>query len=125
MTPPSGNPERRAAPRVAERLRFAFSHEGEVTEAESKNLSVSGAYCTTTRFIPPMTKLQVQFELPSGSRKATVRCTGVVVRAEPIVSSPQRAGYHLAIFFSDISPRDRNAIAQFVKARLASTAPTR
>lgn len=121
---PAG-PERRVAPRVPERLRFAFTHEGEVVEAESKNLSISGAYCTTTKFIPPMTKLQVQFDLPHNPRKATVRCTGVVVRAEPVVSSPQRAGYHLAIFFSDLSPRDREAIAQFVKARLASTAPAR
>ncbi len=119
------NPERRAAPRVSERIQFAITQDGSLIEAETNNLSISGAYCTTNRFIPPMTKLQVQFELPDGSKRTTVHCSGVVVRMEPIVSSPERGSYHIAIFFSDISEQGRNTIAQFVRARLASTTPTR
>ena len=117
--------ERRTAPRVAERIRFALLQDGNTLEAETRNLSTSGAYCTTSRFIAPMTKLQVQFDLPGGARKSTIRCTGVVVRAEPVIAAPDRGEFHIAIFFSDLSERDREAIAQFVRARLASATPTR
>ena len=121
MTPP----ERRAAPRVAERIRFALTQDGSVLEAETRNLSTSGAYCTASRFLAPMTKLQVQVDLPGGARRTTVRCTGVVVRVEPVVATPDRGEFHLAIFFSDLSERDREAIAHFVRTRLASATPTR
>lgn len=114
--------ERRSSPRIAERLTLAVTDGGNVIEAETKNISVSGVYCNVSRFIAPMTKLQVQFEVPNGSRKASIRCTGVVVRAEPAVTSGGEGRFHIAVFFSDLSSRNREAIAQFVRQRLAASA---
>ena len=112
--------ERRRDPRVDERVSVALTDEGKAFHAESENLSAAGVYCTLDRFIPPMTKLQVQFELPDGGRCVRVRCEGVVVRVEPIVTSAERGRYHVAVFFQDLTARNRSAISRFVSQRLAA-----
>jgi hypothetical protein len=43
-----------------------------------------------------------------------VRCTGAVVRAEPVVTNPERGHFNIAIFFTDLSERDRSVISRFV-----------
>jgi hypothetical protein len=111
--------ERRRAPRISERIALAVSGEAEGFRAEAVNVSTSGAYCTMDRFIPPMTKLQLQFELPHNPRRVQVRCEGVVVRVEPVVENAEQGRFHVAIFFSDIADRDRAAISAFVRDRLA------
>ena len=117
-------PERRRAPRVAECVPVALTDEGKAFHTESENLSATGVYCTLDRFIPPMTRLQVQFELPDGARRVRVRCEGVVVRVEPVVVDAERGRYHVAVFFSELADRDRAAIARFVSQRLSARAGT-
>ena len=116
--------ERRQAPRIDERVSVALSGEGATLQAESENLSAVGVYCKLDRFLRPMTKLQVQFELPDGARRVRVRCEGVVVRVEPIVADAKRGFYHVAVFFTDLTDRDRSAISRFVSRRLAARAST-
>lgn len=115
--------ERRRAPRIAERVALTISDAGPALSAETKNLSASGAYCTLDRFIAPMTKLALQFELPLGAKRVQIRCTGVVVRVDAVVSDADHGRYHVAIFFSDLSERDRASIGRFVQQRLAATSP--
>ena len=116
--------ERRQAPRVPERVAIALSGDGHAVQAHTQNLSTAGAYCLVDRFLPPMTKLELEFQLPDGSGRVTIRGTGVVVRAEPVVSSAERGQYHLAIFFSEMSERHRAAISKFVRQRLSSGSST-
>ena len=116
--------ERRRAPRVSERVPLALTGEGAGIHTESENLSAAGVYCTLNRFISPMTKLQVQLELPDGAKRVRVRCEGVVVRVEPVIDSAERGRYHVAVFFSDLAERDRAAISRFVAQRLAARAST-
>ena len=116
--------ERRRAPRVAERVSVALTEEGKAFQAESENLSAAGVYCTLDRFLPPMTKLQLQFELPDGARRVRVRCEGVVVRVEPIIASAERGRYHVAVFFTELAERDRSAISRFVSQRLSARSAT-
>ena len=110
----SNGSERRGAPRVLHRVPLAIVGDGTVLQAETVNLSSTGAYCTVDQFLPPMTKLGLEFDLPDGSRHARVRCTGAVVRAEPVVATPEKGRYNIAIFFTDLSERDRSAISRFV-----------
>ena len=117
-------PERRKVPRIAERVTIAISEDGQVWQAETKDLSAAGAYCVSNRFIAPMTKLEFQFELPDGKKGTRIEGTGVVVRAEPVISSAAQGRYHIAIYFSEISERHRAAISQFVRSRLSSSPPT-
>lgn len=119
MAPRMMTQERRAAPRVAERITLAVTDDKTTLQTETKNLSASGAYCLLDQFVAPMTKLQLQFELPGGLRRAKIRCSGVVVRVEPLVTEAVHGRYHVAIFFTDLSDRDRASISRFVKRRLA------
>ena len=116
--------ERREAPRVAERVPLAIGEADGRLQTETNNLSASGAYCTLDRFIAPMTKLQLQLALPGGARRGAIRCRGVVVRVEPVVSISRGGRYHTAIFFTDLAARDRSAIARFVHRQLAATTKT-
>ena len=121
----SKNQERRRATRVAQRIPVAITDGGAELATETKNLSASGAFCQVDRFIAPMTKLQLRFELPDGSRRLTrIACTGVVVRAEPVIASADRGRFHVAIFFTELSERDRSAISKFVRQRLSATSST-
>ncbi|MBI3321790.1 MAG: PilZ domain-containing protein [Candidatus Omnitrophica bacterium] len=118
------NQERRQTPRVVERVSVALADAQTAFQAETQNLSASGVYCTLDRFIPPMTKLHVEFDLPNGARVTRIRCSGVVVRVEPLVANVAKGRYYLAIFFTDLSERDRSAISQFVQRHLTSTRTT-
>ncbi len=117
--------ERRQAPRVAERLWLSLDDAKTELPAETKNLSAAGVYCALEPFIPPMTKLQLRFELPVGERRVRIRCAGVVVRVEPIVTTESKARYHTGIWFSDLSARDREAISEFVRQRLSEQSSPR
>lgn len=144
--------ERRRAPRAAERIPLAITGAEATIQAETKNLSASGAYVTLDRFLAPMTKVQLQLELPttpnsiprrgattsgekapcSGSSRASetsrgttsIRCAGVVVRVDPIITQAEQGRYHIAVFFTDLSDRDRSAIARFVSQRLSANRST-
>ena len=116
-----GEAERRRAPRSSEALPLAVT-EGDVSVgAKMQNLSAAGAYVSLERFIPPMTKLELKFDLPGGARPAKVQCAAVVVRVEPSISDGDVMRYNTALFFTDLAERDRKAISQFVERRLAGS----
>ena len=110
--------ERRGSPRIEMQVPMNLAVDGEMLITRTKNLSASGAYCTLRRFLEPMTKLQVQLELPGRPRPTKVVCYGVVVRIEPPRPLPKRSSYHIAIFFHDIAARTRSIIAQYVRERM-------
>ena len=112
--------ERRAAPRVDTHLPLSLGDEAAELLTTTHNLSASGAYCTVRRFLPPMTKLQVRLELPSTPHPLPIECQGIVVRVEPPEPAPRRTSYRVAIFFNDLSQRDRASLAQFVQTRLTT-----
>ena len=116
----STDDERRQAPRTLEQITVAMLDGSREFRTETKNLSASGAYCTLDRFIPPMSKLQLTFELPQGGRKVKIRCAGVVVRIEPVVVNAEQMRYYVALFFTELSERHRAAISRFVRERLAA-----
>ena len=66
-----------------------------------------------------MTKLKLHLLLPVRKNKKIItkriHCDGVVVRAE---SASNGDYFHTAIFFNDISPRDSQAINEFVESVL-------
>lgn len=115
--------ERRRHPRAPERVVVAVTEDGTVLQTHTRNLSASGAYCTVNRFVPPMTKLDLQFELVNGSRHVAIRCSGVVVRIEPAPTTEQ-ARYNVAIFFTELSDRNRSAITRFIRRRLSQAPST-
>ena len=112
--------ERRSSPRAVQPGAIALKDAQTEWAAQMRNLSASGVYCSMAQFIPPLSKLRVRFELPLGSHKVQVECTGVVVRVEPMAHRGVRAIYQTAIFFTEVSAQQRSAIIQFVRQRLAT-----
>jgi len=116
--------ERRRVPRIAEQVVMAITDAGTELTTESHNLSAAGVYCTLDRFLAPMSKVQLHFDLPNGARSSKVRCTGVVVRVEPVIANASRGRFNVAIFFTEVSNRDRSAITRFVRQRLSAASST-
>ncbi len=124
MSAKTGGRERRRHPRVPERVALGVLDGGAELSTETHNLSAAGAYCTIDRFIAPMSKLQLRFELPGRQARRTIQCSGVVVRVEPVVANAQRGRYHVAVLFTELSERDRGLIERFVRQRLSATSST-
>jgi len=111
--------ERRGDPRLDNNIPVKICQEGGDFVAETQNISRSGAYCLVNKQIAPMTKLKIHLMLTppdEGKKNARkVSCEGVVVRCEPAEGGK---GYHLAIFFNDITKRDAEFITDYVSTYL-------
>ena len=112
---------RRTEPRLRHRLPLRLKHALEEATTYSENISASGVYCTVKHFIPLMTKVQVQLQIPGKTKKAKptpLTCQGVVVRVEPPLARPGRSTYNIAIFFNELQERDRDRLAAYVQQHL-------
>ena len=116
--------ERRRKPRADARLsmRVEGSHDGEATQivTESQNISASGVYCTSSRFLPPLSKIALTIVLPKvpGGRgtQELIKCDGIVVRCEPVAKKADKR-WELACMFSGLEDRRRGQIEEFVTWR--------
>jgi hypothetical protein len=97
-------------------LKLADSNFDIITE--TVDISSSGVYCRVTRNLMPMSKIDVVLLVPgkdSDSPTKKIRCKGVVVRSDPaIVKDSDKAHYNIAIFFTDISKKDRKIAEDYV-----------
>jgi len=113
-------PERRQHPRFEGSVPVKFSAGDFDIVSETSNISRTGAYCQSGKYIEPMTKLKVYLLLPvKKNQKITTKkisCEGVVVRTESV---PGKEYYNVAVYFSDIEPRDAEVIAAYIKGAQA------
>ena len=111
--------ERRRYPRIKKEVPLKIKSEGYDFVTQTKDISCIGAYCHVDKYIPPMTKLSVMLLLPVEPKiknsAEKVQCKGVVVRTDP--NSPE--GFNIAIFFNEISERNKNKILQYVNRSLS------
>lgn len=103
--------ERRRSIRIDESLPFKIGHEGYEIQVRTLNISSHGALCAVERDMPLMTQLKVALSLNGHA----LRLKGVVVRKE---KDPASHKFHIAVFFPDISPKDRTLIKEYIEARL-------
>jgi len=122
--------ERRRAQRVDARLRLqlyldgAEGERGGAAELETINISTSGVYFRSERYIAPMTKLSLGLELavPGGDSPDTdlalVQCEGIVVRTEP---EQEQAGgeYDVAVFFTWFEAEGQAILADHINLLIA------
>jgi len=117
--------ERRAMARVDARLSMRLKgarDDGDLTQivTESQNISASGVYCLSSHYLAPLSKVNLAIVLPRlpGGRgtKDIISSEGIVVRCE--ASAPRNDGhYELACVFTDLDPRRRERIEEFVTWR--------
>lgn len=110
--------EKRRQPRLEKNLPLRISA-GEVDfVTETRNISSSGAYCRVSKYIAPLTKLNLTLLIPSltqnKEKSHKVVCKGVVVRSQPVNSVNPPNEYSLAIFFNHIEKKDSILISQYV-----------
>ena len=113
--------ERRGASRVAQRLPISIAQADGPVQVEAHNLSASGVYCTLHHVVPLMTKLQLQFDVPNGTKTGRIQCEGVVVRSELVNGRSNQ--YNTAIAFMNLTERSRDAITAFVRQHTHSHFP--
>jgi hypothetical protein len=107
--------EKRATPRIEEKLPIKVMEGDYQTVVETKNISASGLYFTTNKPLPLMSKVMVTLLLPTGTGKNTkIECIGTVVRVVPI-SDHSRVIYETAIFFDDITERTKKIISHHIR----------
>lgn len=109
--------ERRRAIRIEEALPFTIADDGYEIQAETVNISESGAMCVVDREIRMMTQLKIALRLPSLKKTSgrIIVVKGVLVRKEKI----EDGRFHIAVFFSDIKPDDRAALKEYIEQRLS------
>ena len=104
--------ERRRSVRIDDTLPFKVGLEGFEQEASTLNISSTGAMCLLDKVIPMMTKLRVAISLES---KKTIHLKGVVVRTDKDLATNK---FRAAIFFSEISASDREALERYIAFKL-------
>lgn len=111
--------ERRKDTRLTRSVPVKIHQDGYDFVTETTNISRSGVYCKVNKYIIPMTNLDIYLFLPPNNKEKSsakkIFCRGAVVRTE---SLPEDNSYNIAVFFSDISSKDVEAISEYIKLHL-------
>jgi c-di-GMP-binding flagellar brake protein YcgR len=123
--------ERRRSQRVKAKLSLqVYLGDGpdtgqEPARMETVNISTTGVYFMTDRFLAPMTKLALGIEVavPGADEGETdlalVRCEGLVVRTEPEAPVEGDQTYEVAVFFTWIEPEGQTILEEHIELLLA------
>ncbi|UCB56535.1 MAG: PilZ domain-containing protein [Candidatus Omnitrophota bacterium] len=111
--------ERRKYQRTQTILPLKISKKGLDVITETRNISCSGVYCRIDKPLPLMSKISLILLLPIYRRNKLntekVKCNGVVVRSEPVIMKEADTAYqNIAIFFTDLSKKDKEKIKQCI-----------
>ena len=113
--------DRRKARRVDARLQIELSVGGSGAEQTSAiNISASGVYFSSRRYLEPLTKLEMRLLLPGEDDDAAVEAfdvEGIVVRVEPEEPGAQGQTYEIACYFTEATPEFRERLGRYVQAR--------
>jgi len=114
--------ERRSFPRIDDdSLSLKLKIGSFDTVAHTLNLSASGIYCKIDKEMPPMSRVNLVLMIPDMSRDdravKTLEVSGVVVRQHPVIIDGQTKHYDVAIFFDDLSAKDRELITSYISRK--------
>jgi len=91
---------------------------------KSLDISASGIYCKVEKEIPLMSRIKIILIVPkakqgSSDSPQTVKIVtdGVVVREHPVIVQGKVAHYDVAIFFDNISAKDRKVLLEYTQKR--------
>jgi hypothetical protein len=89
--------------------------------AALKNLSVAGLCCTTSRQFPELSLVKIALDVAGAGDDERVRLEldGAVVRCTPLRHGTGKRRYEVALYFTDLSPKARQSLAEFVQRRLS------
>jgi hypothetical protein len=125
MERPDNSFERRINQRFDAHLPIDITGAGFEMSVTTKNISCSGIYCQVDRFIPVMTKLELNIVVPLIENQKKVekqfKCHAIVVRTEPESQREMTDYCSVGLFFTDLSEKDRNLLATYIKQTFLSS----
>lgn len=87
---------------------------------KSLDISASGVYCKVEKEIPIMSRIKVVLIVPKPKtdnarigRTVKIETDGVVVREHPVIINGKIAHYDVAIFFDNISAKNREILLEY------------
>lgn len=116
------NEERRGYPRISDEglsLKLKLGDFDAVTH--TLNVSASGVYCKIDKEIPLMSRVKLILMVPDFSNEDSpirgLEVDGVVVREHPVIIDGETKHYDAAIFFEDLSPKNREIILNYISKK--------
>ncbi|MBU1121267.1 MAG: PilZ domain-containing protein [Candidatus Omnitrophica bacterium] len=111
--------EKRKHSRIKRFLPLKLSHTECDILTETKDISVSGAYCSVDKPLEVMTRVNIVLLLAVKKSKSKVvkkiNCKGVVVRRDYIKDNGKHS-YHVGIYFNDMDERDKKTLLSYVNS---------
>lgn len=111
--------ERRSFPRIQdEGLSLKLKLGDFDTITHTLNLSASGVYCKVDKEMPLMSRVKLMLMIPDPSKDEnpirSLEVNGVVVREHPVIIDGKTKHYDVAIFFEDLSSKDREVLSNYI-----------
>jgi hypothetical protein len=113
--------ERRKFPRVNDEglsLKLRLDDFDSITH--TMNISSSGVYCKLDKELPLMSRVKLMLMIPDPAKEGALKdleVSGVVVRQHPVTIDGVIKHYDVAIFFEDLSDKDKEIIAGYIKRK--------
>jgi len=113
----SAEQERRQYPRVKGKNVSLKVKAGDfdTTISHGLNISASGLYCKLEKEIPLLSRVNIILMLPHEKSMYKIVTEGVVVREHPVIENGKIVNYDAAIFFDNISSREREIVKQYIE----------
>jgi hypothetical protein len=109
--------ERRGSQRIEDRG-LSLKLEGFDSITHTLNISPSGVYCKIDKPLPLMSRVRLKLMIPDQTREdgqaRNLDVGGVVVREHPVMVDGAVKHYDIAIFFEDLSAKDKEAITSYI-----------
>ncbi|MBU1625762.1 PilZ domain-containing protein [bacterium] len=115
--------ERRKFPRkrIKESLKLDSSESKQegLIEAQTIDISKTGASCILSKYIPPFTKLKMMLSIPDTNSEINeqIECESVIVRVEPAITFDEEKKYKVALYFVDITEEYRQKLDKLLLAQ--------
>ena len=95
---------------------------------KSLDISASGVYCKLEKEIPVMSRIKVTLIVPKAKKDASsgslrpvkIQTDGVAVREHPVIVGGEISHYDVAVFFENISAKDREILLEYIDQRAES-----
>jgi len=117
--------ERRKHPRINKKLPIKIlAQRKDLLVTRTENISASGAYCSTNKYIEPMTILEIVMLLPHhipGKKDHKITCKGVVVRTEKAPANNGKESYNIAIFFNEFRGKEKERLQEYIEKHLVNS----
>ncbi|MBL7158342.1 MAG: PilZ domain-containing protein [Candidatus Omnitrophica bacterium] len=118
--------EKRKYPRIKDEGISLKVEAGDVNIiTKTLDLSASGVYCKIEKELPLLSRIQVTLvvpetkgKAPNESKKLRIVTEGVVVREHPVIIDGKFMHYDVAIFFDNISPKDKQDLLDYINLQL-------